>query len=362
MYSPTGHLLFIRTDRAGSQRGTIYSVSFDLKSGRVTSSPIPRVSDVAIDSPYPSGGRAHFSVGNDGTIYYVPYDPSSTEKELLWLDRRGHVAPASPHLASYGTVSLSWDGKHVAYSDTVSIWVGDLARDSWIEVAQGDFVQAPLWSADDSTITYEASNSGEYAIWTVPADGSKPSTVLLKEPQARLIPSSRSHEGGWLTLQKFKARTSQGTWAFNVQSRSMIQILPGPAMSRSVIAPNGRSVMYRGPTESIQVQSFPALGPRTTILNTPPCPPAISCGPYGWFRDSNALFYVDQKSIVTVPVTWTNGKAAVGQPETILDRSGLDPMISVQDVAPDGRSFLAVRQKNTPRYDHINILSGWWTQ
>jgi len=361
VFSPTGHLLYVRTDRSGSEHGTIYSVGFDLSSSRVTTAPVPRVSDVLIFQPYPSGGRAHYGVDQDGSIYYVPDDNAKREKELVWLDPHGRVSAATTHVALYRNPNLSWDGSRVAYVDEMSVWVGDLARDSWIEVAQADFVQIPLWSSDDSTLAYEASTNGQFGIFTVPADGSKPPTVLLQEPGARLIPNAWSRDGRWLTFSKFKGGTSQGIWAFDLQTQRRVQLVPGPAMGGALISPQGHYVALQT-NRTVQVQSFPQTGPRSTIANLPPCPPSLTCGAISWSRDGKSLLYFGDKRILSFPVKSSSGKVVIGEPTTILDQSGLDPAISFADVAPDGSKFLALRAKIKPRWDRINVLSGWWTQ
>jgi dipeptidyl aminopeptidase/acylaminoacyl peptidase len=318
------------------------------------------VSDVAIRHQFPSGGRAHFSVGTDGSIYYVPDDASDVETELIWLDREGKTRPASKRLALYNTPSLSSSGNRVAYTDGMSVWVGDLARETWIEVAQGDFVQAPLWSPDDSTIAYEANTNGRYAIWRVPADGSKPPALLLEEQGSRVTPASWSPDGRWITFHKYQSKTDAGIWALDLRSGRSIQLAAAPA-GIARISYDGHWVAYIGPNQIIQVQPFPETGPRSTILTSTPCPPAMLCGPFGWFRNSRELYFRDGKEMVSVVIRSSNGKADPGTPKTILEGQNLDPNVSIVDVSPDGKTFLAVRQKKKPRWDRINVVSGWWT-
>lgn len=356
-YSPTGHLLFVRADRPSGQRGTIYSVGFDLKSNRVIGTPVPRVRDVEIAPSLIGGGRAHYAVGPDGAIYYVPHDPATQQSRLVFLDRSGREHPATERIAPFAGATFSNDGTRLAYHDFGSIWVGDLARDTWAEVAKADYTQTPVWSPDGQSIAYEAVNGGKWGIWIAAADGSRPPVPLL-QPGARVRPFSWSPDGRWIAFDKFGVPTAEGMWIVEVKTGKATQIAPAPATVPK-FSPDGEWLAFvyatSGGGYSIEVQPFPGPGPRTIVYTGVMCPPAVSCTAPIWSPDGQRIFFRSGRKFLAAEVTSTNGHFRTA-PAKILFETDL----GIGSISADGQKFLAARAIRQPRWDHINVLSGWW--
>jgi len=365
LYSPTGHLLFLRTDHPSSQRGTIFAARFDLKSNRVTSAAIPVVSDVQVYFPFSIGGQAHYAVGRDGAIYYVPYDPANTERELLWLDRDGRTRAATTRIANYYSGSLSADGSRLAYADNMRLWVGDLARDIWIELAQADFLMAPVWSPDASTIAYQLGGiTGAGSVFVVPSDGSKLPSLLWRGPDGPVqwaTPSSWAPDGRWIAATSFE-KEGGGISVIDTKTGKLSRVVTGLAFT-PVFSPDGHWISFSLAVGAgkfvVQVQQFPGPGTRTTVSTEIPCRPGELCVRSWWSRDGRRLYFGGLHDVIASDVSVSNGHFVAGPAKLLLETP---PDVLVVRVTPDGERFLAIRQKRQPRWDHINILSGWWTE
>lgn len=107
----------------------------------------------------------------------------------------------------------------------------------------------------------------------------------------------------------------------------------------------------------IQVQPFPGPGPRSTVLTGSMCPPASECLYREWSRDGRQLFLQIGRKEMIVEVDTSGGHFRTRPPEMLFETD-----FDVHAVSFDGNRFLATRSRGEPRWDHINVLSGWWNE
>jgi serine/threonine protein kinase/Tol biopolymer transport system component len=189
MYSPTGHLLFVRA-------GTLVALPFDVASLRALGEATTIEAETRWFGPT---GIAHFAVSADGRALVHTAPPSG--RRLEWVSRTG--APLGPlgAPAHYGLVELSPAGDKLA----VEIWNERTGgRDLWtIDVATGvptrvtfEPIDALLGAwLDDGALAFARPNVGPPDLSLIRIDRSSPPETLLQAPGVQIAQHWQSSPG-----------------------------------------------------------------------------------------------------------------------------------------------------------------------
>ena len=100
-YLSSGHLVYVN-------EGTLFAAPFDLDSGEFTRTPAPVVQGIL------SGGGAHYSASDDGTLVYLEGQAGTPTYELVLSDRRGSAAPFTDERRTFVEPRFSPDGRRLA--------------------------------------------------------------------------------------------------------------------------------------------------------------------------------------------------------------------------------------------------------
>ena len=130
-------------------------------------------------------------------------DPDSWN-ELAWFYPDGRTEPIYRATNAIGTLRLSPDGAHVAYSTrnpSAGIWALDVDRKTTIRITPTEGDEFPVWSPDGKRIAFSMVRGGESSIGWAPADGSVPPEVLYADPAGRpCFPTGFSPDGKELLI------------------------------------------------------------------------------------------------------------------------------------------------------------------
>ncbi len=145
-YGPAGHLFYV----SGS---ALVAQTFDAGAARVAGDPVP-IGELL------TAGPGAFSVSSAGVVAFQPR-AAEAQGRLLWVDRNGHDVGVAAPSGYYQDVSLSPDGRRLAFSlatdqaSRLDIWVRDLARgvNSRLTFDPKDEI-APVWSPDGDRIVF----------------------------------------------------------------------------------------------------------------------------------------------------------------------------------------------------------------
>ena len=190
-YTPTGHLLFLRTTRPeqtaagvaalnlrrdapgdgrpGATNTVLMAAPFDTEHGRLTGAPIPLLQDV--------GGYAWSA---DGAVVYTrPSGGHAAARELVWVDRTGREEPLPLPPGAYDSPRVSPDGTRVAFESLIEpgrsdVLVHDLARGTSSRMTfEGslDLVSMPVWSSDGRQIVFSSDADDGMSLFRKAADG-----------------------------------------------------------------------------------------------------------------------------------------------------------------------------------------------
>ena len=330
-----GHLLY-------GQSGSLLAAPFDSRRLALTGPAVPVLDDVRMD---PKGtGRVYADVAASGAVVYVPGYPKAVERSLVWVDRRGRIAPVTSERRAFLEVRLSPDGQRVAVGiqgATDSLWLYDLRREAWTRLTFEGNAFNPAWTPDGRRLLFSSNQNEAIGIFAVSTDGSGTPEQLILRPELSIFAPSVSPDGRRALLQvqdslgyKISSLALDGDRRFEpfIERRT---IEAGPAIS-----PSGRFVAYssnESGREEIYVRSFGAGGRQWIASARGGTIPV-------WRRDERELFYVEGRRLMAVPVS-AGPDLAFGTPVPLFEMDVLQSSsaFNVYDVAPDGQRFILVQ-------------------
>ena len=241
-YLPSGHLVFGRG-------GTLLAVPYDLKTLKVTGSPVPVLSDVSYRVAANGFG---FDVANDGTLVYANVTAELPSNAMVWVTRDGDVEPALPDRRAYDTINfaLSPDGQRLAttiYSDPyTNIWIWDLRDRRWQQLSVEADCYTPVWSPTGDRLAFSSNRDGALNLYVMAANGESP-PVRVGTSRALQRPRSWSPDGRFLAYEAQTPGTSFETHILQVDGRANPWRWgpEEPEVSEPAFSPDGRWLAYQ---------------------------------------------------------------------------------------------------------------------
>ena len=350
-YSASGHILF----QANVRTFDIWALPFSLETLRVTGRAFP----VIQNARQPTGA-------SDQTLAYLDLANESESWRLVWRDRAGAELGTigEPHRTNIRHTALSPDGRRVAVSaadgGNDDVWIHEVDRPVKTRLTKHEGQDwQPRWSPQGDRIAFSSSRSGARDVYTVRADGSAPPTLLYESPDFREDLNDWTADESILVFSRY-SRYPQGE-VFYLSRKDVedgyeeVLFLQNAANAR--LSPDGRYLAYQsgesGRTE-IYVRSFPTGANRQRV--------SLNGGTnVRWRRDGKELFYVEDDTLMAVPVT-TSPRLRIGEP------SGLFPVhraVSGQsnyDVTPDGRRFVVPEPIVEGSDLKIRVVQNWYEE
>ena len=231
--------------------GALQAQSFDTRTLKLSGEPTVIAERV--------GG---FSASETGTIVYRD---AGEGRRLVWMNRQGEQTGTAWAPDQFNELSLSPDGSKVAVvrETGVSTWVHDFARESSVQLSSTRSVVKPVWSPDGATVVFAANREGHFDIYSAPARGGGPDTVILKSA-AMKYPLSWSKDGKWLLFTNIDPATREDLWVLPMSGTDAGK--PEPFLATNYretdasFSPDGRFVAYvsdESGTSEVYVREFP---------------------------------------------------------------------------------------------------------
>ena len=290
-YLPTGHLVYIR-------RGVLFVAPFDIERLEVLGTPVAVAEGVM---HFPTGtGAAQFSVSGDGTLVTIT---GLARRRLVWMDRRGQIAPLPLPEASYGSPALSPDGRQVALmireQTGTDIWVYDLEREALTKLTFTGDNYNPIWSPDGKRVLfvrYGPSKSEPPGIFSVAANGGSPPERLTTGDSFQ-NPEGYSPDG--LVLLFILEAATSDIYVLRAGESSPVPFLATPFGEwQARFSPDGRWIAYASNDTGrfeVYVRSFPEGSGRQQV--------SISGGDQPtWNPKGGELFYIEGNRMMAVDV------------------------------------------------------------
>jgi serine/threonine-protein kinase len=369
-YSPSGHLLYVTTDRA------LMMVPFDQNSMTVKGEPTTVVESVRLGT----SASADLAVSSDGTLIYAT-GANAGNAELVWVTRDGRAQAVDSTWQGYFSFpALSPDGKELALTigsaGSRDLWIKQLNKGPAAKLTlDGRANIYPAWTPDGRSVTYTGTPGlTEYlghrsslqqspGVFTKRADGSS-QAVLQLDSKTAAVSAIWSPDGKWLIYRTDR----QGPGAGDIMAiRPGVDTAPIPLIATRfteftpAISRDGKWLAYASNESGryeIYVVPFPNANTAKWIVST-----AGGTEPR-WSHRGNELFYRDAAGNMVAAEVRTNPVFSVTR-TTILfsaSRFGSFEASPMYDVAADDQRFLMLRPLPGSEPERLIVVENWFEE
>ena len=359
-YLLTGHVVFARSD-------SLWAVPFDIERLDVLAPPVPVLEGVWIGRQF----APQFALSAGGALIYVP-GAGSAASMLAWIDRTGRETALNLPSGNYTAARLSPDGERIALlvsslQDLSHLWISEVARNTLTRLTSTDSSgeQTGSWTPDGERVvfvSYDRDQESRVGLFSKLSDGTGDVSRLASEvtPYAALWGPMRNeqqfvvHYGtesaydiGLVSLD------GEPSWEPLVATQAN-EVLP-------VISPDGRWLAYMSDESGdmeVYVQRFPDSAGVQRVSTSGGVRPM-------WGPDGRELFYVNQNVMMAASVTEGEASLRIAVPEPLFESSFplAGPTSFVDDISPDGQSFLLIRQVGSvgsnSREPELIVVENW---
>jgi len=348
VYSPSGHLLFVR-------QGTLMAQSFDPRSLSFTGDPFPVAENVQTGTP---PGHISFSVSDTGVLAFGgAASDAGAALQLTWMNRQGKVIGTFGGVQDIRGIDLSPDdtqlATHVHVRQGGDIWLSDLSRATTarftFDATQDN--SSPVWSPDGATIAFASRRSGKGGVYRKAANGTSTEEMLV-EHAGDVSPTGWSADGGSLVYSPVNARTGADLFLLPLAANSKPVALVASRGTdlHGQPSPNGKWMTYdsaESGTIEVYVQAFPQGSGKWQVSS--------GGGRYPrWRHDSGELFYLSGQSFETLMAVDVNSIGSTferGTVRTLFDTGYVfhphGTSYNAFAVTRDGQRFLIPRPPST---------------
>jgi dipeptidyl aminopeptidase/acylaminoacyl peptidase len=207
--SDSGQVLFLR-------QGTLMAQPFNAHRLELSGEAVPVAEKVGSYIDY-----GFFSASSNGVLVYMT--GAGLDYQLTWLDRQGRVLAKAAEPGRYNSLALSPDERRVAVSranpentPNWDVWLLDLERNMSTRLTyQNARTMFPVWSADGSSVIFDAIRDGAVNLYLKSASGAGDQDLLLKSTNGSATSSSR--DGRFLLFTVENPETKSDLWVLPLQ-------------------------------------------------------------------------------------------------------------------------------------------------
>ena len=350
-YTPRGGLLFWRG-------GSLYAQPFDARRLVVEGEPV-RVAD---DVGYTQNERGVFTTSQDGILVYLKGSGVSEPASLEWYGRDGKLQSEAAPPGIYRETSLAPDGRGLAFTEGLTLWVRDLVRGTATRVTDDDEDHMfPVWSPDGTWLAFTTNRTAGSEIRKKFSSGLGEEELVVTLDQVAYV-RSWSPDGRFLAYQALGSGTEWDCWLYSFEEDDVRPLVTtrfsdvDPAFSPDnrwlayTSSESGRLEIYVVPVDD-QSRKWRVStdGGRSPI----------------WSRAGGEVFFADLEGrLMSVSVRGSTD-LEIGIPQTLFRLPEQPTLYGAFDfanygVAPDGQRFLVQHsQKKSRISDSLILIQGW---
>jgi Tol biopolymer transport system component len=358
-YVSSGHLVY-------GQDGVIHAVTFDPASLQVSRTATPVLTGVAQQTSAGAWGGFAYSISDEGTVVYLPLETAAIRRELVWIDRAGHVERLAAEPRAYQYPRFSRDGQRVVLDvrdQQNDIWSWDLGRATLTRVTQGRYAGGPaIWNRTGDAVIFGPDVDSVINLHTQSLTGGSPRRLATS-------PNSQFADDLAPDGQSVVFAERDGQTGFNLRrlaadgSAAAVDLLATPFNElNSDLSPDGRWIAYQSDESGryeVYVRPYPDLSSGRWQVS------AIGGTRPLWSRDGRELFFLDAARRMMVVAVDTAPTAAFGAPRALFETAqfGLEGQQRNFDLSPDGTRFLMVRNLPPPAgAPAVVLIQNWFAE
>ena len=350
MYSPSGHITFIRG-------GSLWAVPFDLDSLAING---PEVLLIEGIEEFPVMAAATYSLSDSGNLLYVPtvhIEPESGGQKsvLAWVDRTGAETVLDMEPQLYRFPVLSPDSNRVVLmvqqdqlTQQSDLWSYELERGTLSRVTYSGLVSSALWSIDGNRLIY-GTKLGIRSVNSVGIGQVEELTQITAMRRYAPIPTSISPDGQQILFTYFSGQEQ----SFDIHTLSLTPEHQTTPLINSefgelgaAISPDGRWLAYQSDETGrmeVYVRPYPEIESGKWQIST-----EGAAWPM-WSSNSKELFYRHGIGEDNLPPTQTLMVTIETEPEfrasspQILFTSDHYHGLGAYAISADGQRFLMLK-------------------
>ena len=367
LYIGTGHIVY-------GVGNSLNVVPFDIDTLEVTGGPISLVEGVLATTYF-----WHYAISDSGTLVYIPgTSASSTERTLVWVDRKGNEEPIDRKPNDYRWLELSPDGTNVALSILTAgrnedIWIYDLVRGTTTRLTFDErSAGESIWTPGGERIIFGYYQESYCEIYLKSAAGTGKAERIASVPGGDIWPESLLSDGNTLL---FGQDIGPDTWGdigmLTLEGDHTRKLLLQEEHNEGDprISPDGRWLAYvsdESGNDEVYVRPFPDIDKGKWTISTEGGDSPL------WSPDGRELFYRSGDSFMAVEIE-TEPSFSPQKPTVLFEGTYAShptlPQCALWDIHPSGKKFLMLKpfeladsestQRSTPK---INIVLNWFEE
>jgi eukaryotic-like serine/threonine-protein kinase len=274
-----------------------------------------------------------------------PNPAGGVEGRLTWFDRQGKVVSTATEPGFYRTLTVSPDGKRVAFerndpqTQNRDIWLLDIASGATTRFTSDPGWEAfPTWSPDGSRIIFTSNRSGVYELYEKPSNGAAPEKLLYQSSEGK-GPTSWSPDGKFLIYYSLGQPTHLRVLAVAgpADRKPTIPVDPQFSSITGRFSPDGRWIIYSSNESGKNEVSVRPFDAATGSVGSPVVVTSGGGRVPLWRADGKEIFYMTPDGTATAMEVNAGTGFQGGVPKPLFK---VPAGVVFWDVSPDGTRFL----------------------
>jgi eukaryotic-like serine/threonine-protein kinase len=352
IYSPTGHLLYLR-------ERSLVAQPFDAKTFTLGRDAIPIAENV-----FSSSGRMDgaFTVSGNGVLAYA--GGIAPLSQLIWVDFAGKAIGSVGNPMNIVGLAISHDGRRVVVAiadpgNRSDLWVQDLTRSTTTRLTfdPGD-ESNPSWSPDDSMILYSSNAKSPDDVMIKRSSGTGTEETVWAN-QALKIASDWSPDGKTIAVTQLDpaGKTNLDLWFYSLEDHKARVFVQTPfAEVRARFSPDGRWISYdsnESGRSEVYVLPVSGMGGKWQISTD-------GGSNTRWRRDGKQLYYISPDfKLMAVDVSAHGNEFTAGVPRALFPLNIKHANGTQYDVSPDGKRFLINTPNDRAEAAPLTLVQNW---
>jgi Tol biopolymer transport system component len=352
-----GYLFYV------DEKGSLRAIAMDVSKGDTLGEPQVVADEVGF---HPSTVWGAFSVAENGTVIYNPYNPAigAGLSVLTWYDRAGKELGHVGDVGVLANPSLSPEDSRAGVdvadvrAENVNLWVSDLKHGTSSRFTFDPAEDAAsTWSRDGTMVAYRSLLANYTRIALKEAQGLQPAKVIFEMLGIDdIVPNSWSRDDKEILCTLQPAAGGSQLVLIPASGGKLVPFLPTQTETSGQISPDGKWVAYASHESGdweIYVTTFPSAAGKWQVSRGSGIEPR-------WRGDGKEIFYIGARSTLTAVPVSTEGAFSSGNPAALF-QSQLRAQVSstdafTYDVTKDGQRFLVNRYVKPQQVSPLHIV------